>query len=465
MLNRKDVIEKLESKYHPMISQISIPDFYKCIAQFSNLHISKVSDEAMMEYLTLWATNKYRFFQMMGGKVRVDVAFDYENVDKDRGAEYRVLGKKYPVYYPWLKCFQNARENIFNDNYISWESLGLIENAFPCLKRDGMSITHFFKSYLDAPDDLVTKIAAIYENEKISAIHTISIDPVDMMLASENPYDWKSCYKLDVYGSDSHADGCLAAILDTTSLITYVWNNEGKYKLDSFEFKSIRYKRMRRWISINDNYKYLHFNAIYPGKSNYPEELDKRLRDIVETMVAETQGLTNKWKKAQRNDMWTHIDCWRDLPYGYGEYSEAYIYVHETVNVEERYEWNVFDRQITCPCGCGEYLPGSDNGDSLRYTGDGFLAENFVEEYWCESADDYCNYDYGSYECRECGCSCYRNDHPVCELDNSEECETPDWYNGNVDDGIALCTPENCTGCPLYKLHRPEETDAENTAE
>lgn len=463
MLNRKDVIEKLESKYHPMINQISIPDFYKCIARFSGLRIQDVSDDAMLNYLTLWTKNKYRFFEMMGNKVRIDTPFDYENVDKNVSQDYKDLSKEFVVYMPWLNCFSNHKENKIDVNKLSWDAINLLDNAFPNLKREGMAITRFLKSYLNAPDELVTKVAAIYENEKISATHTISIDPVDMMLASENPYDWRSCYKLDTYDSDSHADGCLAAILDSSSLITYVWNNEGEFTLkdSTFSFKSIRYKRMRGWISIDNTFKYLHFNAIYPGKFSYPEELLKRFRDIVETLVAKHNGFTNKWRKLNSDNYYCSVDCWRDLPYGYGEYSHTYIYIHESVNEETRYQWNVYDENIICPCGCGSYLPGSDDNDGIRYNGDGFIAENFSEEYWCESADDYCSCQYGSYECRECGCGCWRNDHPVCELDHTEECDSPDWYNDNVDDGIAFCTPEHCATCPLYKLHHPEEESEE----
>lgn len=84
---------------------------------------------------------------------------------------------------------------------------------------------------MNAPDELITNVAAIFENQKVKATHTISIDPVDMMLASDNPYNWTSCYRLELERDDSHADGCLAAILDNSSLIAYVWNNEGKFEL------------------------------------------------------------------------------------------------------------------------------------------------------------------------------------------------------------------------------------------
>ena len=49
MLKLKDILEKMDlierEQYKEMLSQINIPDFYKCIAQFSGLHISEVNDE------------------------------------------------------------------------------------------------------------------------------------------------------------------------------------------------------------------------------------------------------------------------------------------------------------------------------------------------------------------------------------------------------------------------------------
>ena len=90
----------------------------------------------------------------------------------------------------------------------------------------------------------------IFENDTITGTYTISIDPVDMMLASENPYNWQSCYRLETPNEASHADGCLAAILDSSSLITYIWDKEGKFNLYNHDLKCIRYKRIREWIAI-----------------------------------------------------------------------------------------------------------------------------------------------------------------------------------------------------------------------
>ena len=64
MLRTQTLIEKMDKKYEPMLKQVNITDFTKCIAQFSGLQIQNIPDNVIEEYLTKWAINKYRFFQM-----------------------------------------------------------------------------------------------------------------------------------------------------------------------------------------------------------------------------------------------------------------------------------------------------------------------------------------------------------------------------------------------------------------
>ena len=62
MLIKKELLENVEEQYRPMLKEVSIPDFTKCVAQFSGLHIQDVKDEVIQTYLLTWAKNKYRFF-------------------------------------------------------------------------------------------------------------------------------------------------------------------------------------------------------------------------------------------------------------------------------------------------------------------------------------------------------------------------------------------------------------------
>lgn len=272
MLLTKDLIKDVDNENQiEMLKKVNIPDFTKCIAQFSGLNIRCVSDDIIKRYLLTWAKNKERFFLMLGKQLKVDTPFNYSrtgNEEEEKIYQYNELKKKFPIYAFWLDEVEDLKKNkLGNFINLSYTMRNKLKQYFPFLDTTNTKITHFFKSYLNAPEELVNGIAAIYENNEIEATHTISIDPVDMMLASDNPYGWESCYRLELNISSSHADGCLAAVLDNQSLITYIWNNEGKFILyNKYDFKSIRYKRMRQWIAISDKMHSIHFNTIYPRK-------------------------------------------------------------------------------------------------------------------------------------------------------------------------------------------------------
>lgn len=487
MLKTVDLIKDIDEKYIPMLRQVNIPDFYKCIAQFSGLSISNVSDNSVKNYLLTWCRNKYRFFQMLGNRIKLDQKFVYTRPKTDLSSVFKDLGKQFPAYYLWLNLFRNQTKNKIErlDCYgISGELKNVVRELFPQFTLEGSSITHFFKSRLNAPDELVTAIGRMFENDKVDAIYTISIDPVDMMLASENPYDWNSCYRLELDRSDSHADGCLAAVLDTTSLITYVWSNEGKYDLyENYKFKNIRYYRMRGWIAISEDFGAIHFNSVYPGRHDYDEEFRRLLRNIPEAVVSKYMGVENIWKKNPyveikrntsdyyfRNHRYVYEIC-RKYPYGYGEYDNDFIFTNTKIigDIKDEMseadfnkihkEFDVYNEKIVCPCGCGNELIGSDEYDEYdyEYNGDGFLYENFYEreDFWCDYKDDYCDTECCRDNCEGC---CYWDDnHPICDLDE-EECDDPDW--NYTHDGAMDSNEEHCSSCPRWKeCHQKDEDE------
>lgn len=482
MLKTSELLEKFDlidrELYADMIKQVNIPDFYKCIAQFSGLPISRVSDDTIAQYLITWAKNKYRFYKMLGNSLRLDQTFKYQRQDKNLMDDFDLLGKEFPAYYYWLKQFRTYTKNKIEANNLSWQFKDNMRELFPQFNMEGSSLTHFFKSKLSAPDTLVTKIGRLFENDEIEATHTISINPVDMMLASENPYDWNSCYRLELDRSDSHADGCVAALLDTTSLITYVWDKEGEYNLyDQFKFKKIRYYRMRGWIAIEREYKAIHFNSVYPGRSNYDDAFMSQLRDIVETVVAKYAKVENKWRKNAyiqvKSGDWTYnkpeVDCSRREYYGYNEFDDSNIYVNcqlvpLTEGIQEKEFKSIhiptYNELIYCPCGCGTALVGSDDcvdeyDEGWVYNGEGFVCDSFYQqepEYkWCPYRDDYCTCNCLEYDdCWE-ECETYMNNNPVCSLDEYTSCDDPDFEE--VRHGQMPACEGHCSDCWRWKEH------------
>lgn len=467
MLLKKELIESMDKQYEPMLKLVNIVDFTKCIAQFAGLKVDEVSDDSIKEYLRIWAINKYKYFNMLGNSLTSDIPIEYEQFDDNKEDEFELIKKQFPGFLYWLDMFKHTNKNKIDLYDLHWSEKDTILDLFPNENIDNTSITHFFKRQLQAPDELVTAIGRIYENDKIKGTYTISIDPVDMMLASENPYNWNSCYRLTVPNESSHADGCLAAILDDSSLITYIWDKEGKFILyGKYTLKNVRWKRIRRWISISPEMSAIHFNDIYPGKDCYPKEFCQKLRAIVEEVVCNYTHKDNLWNKN------IHSCCSREYPYGYGEYDENNIYTLK--ENEEGEDWNVFNHSIVCPCGCGSHIPGSDwdeeddyDEDSWEYNGNGFTYEHFYErdkQYWCDYAEDYCSHPCSRYECEGIGCCCWDDAHPVCKLDMDKLCEDFEynWTPLEVEDGVVTPEENHCHECPLYKLHCHKDIENES---
>ena len=450
MLKTIDLIKDVNEELVPMLKMVNIVDFTKCISIFSGLKLDLIDDNMIKDYLLTWAKNKYRIFKMLGNQIKKDIKFSYEKVDEDKEKDYKTLIHDYPEYGPWLSIFSSLPINkiILSYRY----NTSRITEYFPNLGVEGMSITHFAKKYLKFPDEVVTKLGRIYENNKVDANYTISIDPVDIMTASENPYDWCSCYRLETDNTESHADGCMAAMLDENSTITYVWNSEGKLDLyKQYELKNVRYKRMRQWVSISENLGNISFCEIYPGR-DYPDNFYKQLREIYEDVVASYHKTKNYWKNSQDGD------CYREYSqYGYSEF-------HKRVLVLEGFEEQkipVYTEPIKCACGCGTELIGSydcDDGDC--YIGEGFNCNGWNQRYWCEYCEDYCDSDGEKCE----GCSYWDDAHPVCELDESEECE---YYDGihYVRNGVASACSEHCENCPHWEEHQKEMEEEEEEEE
>ncbi len=379
MLKKEVLLEGMQGERKEMLALVDIPNFTKCVAQFAGMSVKDIPDEVILQYLRLWARNKVRFFRMLGGKLSYTLPLEYENPDTNYIVhEFNLLEKEYPVWALWLRMFRGARQNKIERRDLGYTPIETISELFPNYHLDGSTVTHFFSQKLNAPEELITAIGRVFESKTVKGNWTLSIDPVDMMLASENPYSWKSCYRLTVPNDCSHADGCMAALLDTSSVISYIWTSEGKMQLYSYELKNIKYKKMRQWISISPNMTCLHFNKIYPSENVYGKELCKQLRAITEELVAAYNNMPNEWKLNSKKDANNRAMVERLHLYGYEEFEQE-IYVNASVEQGDR--WHVYNEEIPCPCGCGETLIGSD-GYHVEYTGEGFNCNNlFLEEY------------------------------------------------------------------------------------
>lgn len=463
MLAKRTLLEELGDEYKLMLNKLNIADFTKCIAQYAGIHIQNVKDEVVKQYLVTWARNKKYIFDLFGD-LKVDMPIEYTDNNKDYEEIFADIGKQFPVYYPWLKMFNKQTKNKIDSWDMTGENLSIISRVFTGYTLNGTSITHFFKNKLKAPDELVTAIGRVFENNTISATYTLSIDPVDIMLSSENPYNWTSCYRLEEF-SESHADGCLAGVLDKSTIISYLWNNEGTFNLyDTYELKNIRYKKARITLAVNENFTAIHFNEVYPWKRNTTDDFRKLIRNKVEEFFSQKINKENLWRKSIYDDkLWADR---RHDEYGYGEYNFDNVWVLK--NEENIPQFQIYNEEILCPCGCGETYYGTQNCQYLLYNGEGHINENYFEEEceeeWCNYANDYVNCDHDCEHCPD-----YNRCNAVCSLDTSRGCYDRDLWEaedeGDVDwfhSNIVECNPKHCQDCPLYKIHHPEIEEQEN---
>ena len=439
MLKARELIEELGKEYELMIKQINVADFTKCISQYSGIAIKDLKDEVVKDYLLNWARHKKYIFDFFGGRTQIDLPIEYLEEDRDRYKNKLLdISKKYVAYYPWIRIFLNTPSNKVDDNYISWDNRSLLYDAFQQENFNGTTITHFFKNKLNAPDDMITALGRVWENNNMKATFTLSIDPVDIMLSSENPYNWKSCYRLDNDANEgSHADGCLAGVLDHSTIITYIWKEHGSFKLHgTYDLKDIRYKMMRMTIAVNDNFTAVHFNEIYPGKSNLSDNFHKLLRNKVETYIANVKNVENLWRN--NNLDFDNIMPYRQHDeYGYPEYSSKKVWLLKNDDITEYPAFRIYDTTIYCPCGCGEeymgtYTDAYDYDERYEYNGMGHINENYniADESW----EEYRCYDH---DCDFIDCWCSESDAVRYAEDHSDEVAYVEycWGSDEYDEG------------------------------
>lgn len=424
MLNRKELLENVDEKYALMLEKVNIANFTKCVAVFSALPIEEVSDTMIKKYLVTWAENKYRLFELFGKKLTINFQINYEDpmARENIVNKYREICMTYPVHALWLQMFMRCNENIIRDNWISYSDTDIIQTLFPGKKIiDTLPITKFFKQYLDASDELVTEIGRIYENKKVSGNFVWSIDPVDMMLASITPYNWSSCYNIKNGG---YASGCMAAVVDENSTISYISDKVGDLKLEEYCLKNVAYKKIRMWVDIHKEFESLVFHDTYPCR-NAEDSFKATLRDAIETYIADAKGVRNLWKTPENVcSLYS-----RTFEYGYDESGGASYYILKSAleagKDESEFVVPIYTNTFECACGCGFVIPDRI-GEDERYERDedGYNCQIIYENYYCDDCGEWYHGDYCS--CHEVWC------------DNCDE-----YYNDEEHDCCPYCHGEN----------------------
>ena len=98
---------------------------------------------------------------MLGNNIKLDQDFKYVRPLEDLSNVFDDLGKEYPAYALWLREFRRIEKNKIEERRLSYNIKDILTELFPQFNIEGSTLTHFFKSKLNAEDDLVTKIGRI----------------------------------------------------------------------------------------------------------------------------------------------------------------------------------------------------------------------------------------------------------------------------------------------------------------
>ncbi len=357
----KDITDPIEIE---MISKVNLMDFQKCVLAWSGLDEVNIA-----QYLKLWAKNKKSFYiNLFKGELRIDKIISIKKDKELTSCSLLQYAEKYPAYAPWLSIFDNQYQagNVFTTKD------KMVREAFPTKYKNfqDMKVTKFFQSYLQAPEELVTDLGKYYGEGALEGTYTVSIDPVDMILASVSGYEWTSCYRItsgdDGKGRGQHSDGAIAALIDTTSLITYLWRKEGKIDLDKYKVET-RYKIARQYVNFKEEEKCMHFCKVYPGDSLSTR---RSFRIVFEEIVSKAYEIEDDWKILGFSEEY-RIETERFFLYGYDEFGHDAI-VHKTLTPKDIVRIEPYDERIPCPCGCLEDLVGSEESGTILEVDDGW---------------------------------------------------------------------------------------------
>ena len=360
-LNLEYILNRTDEKYHKMIKEINFNNFINTIKIFANDEY--LDNLSVLYYLTKWAENKYWIYEKMGGLSK-EIIINY-TASNFATEELKALYLKYPLYSLWLK------EILKVDNKMSptfWTEI-----VFKDRKFGDMKVTTFFKKYLAAPEELITDISKLLNSCKLKGTYRLSIDPVDMMTAACSNYEWSSCYNIQKsHQGTNHSDGCLAAVLDSSSMIGYVYTKTETVEDVLGNIVDLPQKKLRHWINLTADARAMHIAKTYPNK-----DVDVPMKDCAQILVSEIFNMPNDWSKNEGTDYTTK----RKYDYGFNEFKGA---LYMNTPTDERII--CYNEKIVDPLEHERWLPPSDE---INYCGYGFTLNNFEDCDYCEICDNW----------------------------------------------------------------------------
>lgn len=335
-MNKDLILQYVKEENMEMVSLVNMDNFIKCMGaigtlQFKDIVNDKQVCENIARYLNEWADSKrWLFNEFYDHKLTVDIDYSANKLSDDWYKEFSSLkdNEEYMIYGPYISYLSEHIDftdvdnlNCYNFRYANspYFSDEFQRRLSEC--KD-MKITTIADRWFHLPKNLVDHMGRILDSNKITCTLTMSIDPVDILTCSTNgPDGWRSCYRVYYRGCGEHADGALAAMIDSNSQIVYGWNKEVEIDVGGeMNLKGIRKKLFRAWVNVTSNFKAIHVASAYPDRDTAHT---KMIREGIEKLIADKYGFENKWIL---KDL---IDINRKYRYGYDEFSGSRVYIQK----------------------------------------------------------------------------------------------------------------------------------------
>lgn len=277
-----EVEEPTDKDIEEMISKVDIEtlkNIFKARIYYQQDLSVEIDDKKIHKILEMWAKAKFRFYVLLGRKLKVTKKIEAEKTDTEMNEFLHNLANEFPLYNDIIYNFgrQSWKENSYHG-----ES-GLF-NRCTKVKR-GMKITRILALY--GNKDLDMAVSKLYQTKNKVDLN-ISIDPNDFLTTSINKA-WRSCHN---FIDGEYRNAGYSLMLDKTSLVNYV----AKDKDTEYTFSGVAFKwnnkSWRQMAYISKTNSRIVFSLQYPYSD---EKISEKVREIYEKLMSKQLGVENKW--------------------------------------------------------------------------------------------------------------------------------------------------------------------------
>lgn len=249
----KETIEKMIS----MVDKKLVEKIFLGAATLRNKKVvdAKLYDGIVDKYLEMWATQKGKFFLLMGEKLKSTTTFNEPLSHEEFSEMISELNKNYPIYSPLVKMFN--QNDVVNNRCPKNDILSESCKGY----KEGMKLSKFLSRYLaDAKFDV--ELSRIIQYKTVQSEVGLSIDPVDYLIMGINKHNWWSCYGIgELYGAAP-----FSCMTDTNTLISYQKTDKlYEYAVGTSTFEAHSFKQ-RSAVMIEDNLQYTVLDPM-PGRA------------------------------------------------------------------------------------------------------------------------------------------------------------------------------------------------------